>query len=1395
MYKKHSIKTSITVGILLMMIVGLLLPSISASIETDSGDGFWLDNFDYSSNEEARENLILTNCSIYNGSVMFNRSTEGLTYKIDGSSHKAYSYPTSFFIPFFFSPNNHIRFEDQFENYLEYPGIKSLDNKYADRSSKGFKKQVVQHFRFKLASDEESIGKLHIQWYGKAIDEVNNDNEVQINLYYWKYFGESKRFGSWMPLQKNERSNNTDITIFKNITKDDAKQALGEDNHFDICIVAIPSSSACTLYSNYVEIVSEEEGYKTGSGYVETINPINPREISELSESEDFYWEMLTWSDYERGENATVKYQVLYEESEGNYSLVEEDILEGNDQGFTDAPVFLNSIPNQIDERYNKLKLKAHLYSINPSVSPKIFDWTLTWQLKNRWQDLFNYTCRTSVKNKIQFLSNGNVSINPVTGDWPMFGQNPQNTRYQEGNGPDSEVLNWYSIIKEGNNLINPVIKDGILYVTNVKANELFTLDITETGSEGDWEIDTEQIDFDFGKDIISSPAITDEYIIVATGETANAEIENFVYVITRDNNPSEKMKYDNGADICYWGSPIVHNNFVYISSWSGDKDILQSNQNYKLIALDLNSLSEHWVFDLPSHSFSTPAYYDNMVYIGCKEKNDDSFFAIDAETGDHVWNKSLGVIGRSSPVIYDDTVFVVSENKRLGLTSAKITALRADNGTILWETSISGPMTVGDIYPTSQTLADSTPTIHADTLFVASPNGEILALDTKNGTEKWSTKIYTKPIGSDEILSTSPAYADGKIYIGTPDGNLYVLDAADGTEKIIFTTLLPRDGFAVVTSPIISNGLVFFGDENGKIYSIGSYIEPGNQITGNLISIPIELPSGNWWNNFYAKIKTSSGGNNIRFNILDENKNHIREIQTGDEITGDRVIPRIIRLQANLSADNISVNPELASWYVTFEEDTQAPEFDKSTFKPNPDGWLNKPDPECSIEVWDNGTGLLVNSAKYTKYTITYNEQNTSTPLEYSGQPQYTGVNGTNFSILSVNVSALDISANISNLTSITFSISDLADNTALFSMNFYQDTKKPVSNIINETYGKEFSSEFVIINATAEDPSDEDAASDIRLVELYYRYSYSNDFSGDWILFDNSTEKSPSWNFSDQKHGGYYELCTIAYDNIGNVEEFPEEGDVWFIFDNEPPKILNELTEVHWFKEIPTISIEFSDDFLLDTIKYRPEFETEWTVIDSGIEQKTYDSEWDLDQDYWDQMDDGEQYLLHFWTNDSLGNIQTIVTDGNDNKIGYKIVKDAAKPNVDLEMPNLETEWSFEDTFTISAFATDGGGSGIKSVELFYRYSDDGEFDGNWTSYGVLIYEPFEWEFKAEEGNGYYEFKVVAEDIAGNVAESEVFSTGINIFPVYSVVAMVILIIALILITFVIFIKWRKK
>ncbi len=1414
MYKKHSIKTPIVIGILLMTTVGLLFPSTSASIETDGIDGFWINDFIYKPHEDPYEDLILTNCTINvnGGTITLDKTVEPKKYDFTDNSHDAYSFSSIFsleILPFKFITNIHLIENNRLDKYTEIPNIrKENDDKYAEWSSSRWKTNVFHYFRIKLDVSAEDIGELSIYWKGYA------ENDEKIKLYFLQHI--TPMFGLWVSKNSTQSQGNI-TTLTWNLTEDQIENALDDNNYIDVCIVTntLSKSDICTLYTDYIKIDSgSEDVYIDGPAYVETKNPINPRSISSIDLEESFYWGILTWEDYERND-ATITHQVYYKDSSENYTLVEDTYLDGNSEGLTDSPVSLTKLP--IDT-HGIIKLKATLLTEDISATPKLFEWGVTWQLnRDEWRDSFNSSLRTDIKNKVEFLDTGNVTILPVRGDWPMFGQNPQNTRNQEGNGPDSEVLHWYSVILGNRRIINPVIRDTKLYTSFEGSKRLYVWnDVTQTPSEGEYIIEYSDRELISDRELSSSFALTDNFIIFTTGEIDSDGITNSVYCLDRSTSTYEE-KWDFPIEGSFYSAPIVYDDKIFITSWSGDPNFIQNNENNKVYALSLSSGTLIWEYDLPAHSFSTPAVYNDMVYVGCKETlfSDDTFFVLDANgngdgTTDVLWNATLGSIGRSSPVISDDKVFVVSEEKGIGFSRMKLTALDAITGEVFWDEYVSRRMSIKiDITNPHivATLADSTPAVYENKIFVSSPDGNIVAFETNNGTELWKTPIYMKslfslmtgeekifPILSNKILTTSPSFADGKIYVGTPDGNLYALDASDGAENVIFESLPKRENHAIVTSPIISNGLVYFGDDNGKLYAVGEYIAPDKDIEGSITSIPITCPQGRFWKEFNAGFDDNEDGNDIEFSILDKNKNHITTIEPGDTINlGDRQLERTIRLRANLSADNITVNPELSYWYVSYDSDDVNPDIVEDSFKPNIDGWLNELTPLFSINVWDNDSGLLLSSSEF---GLGYYE-NSSILKTHTGIPEFTGENGANFTTLTVDIESLDFSENITKLDFISFSIKDIAYNEDSFTKNLKQDTTKPTSSISNETNGSKFTSEFVVINISkVTDPlGGEDESSGVASVQLKYRYSSLKvpNFSGDWEDFGEPITSEPfTWNFTGEIEGshskeGHYELITIATDNAENVEDGPESGDISFILDNEPPDE-PDVSGEHYFNSLPEISIEFSDGFLLDTIKYRPEFEPEWTLIALGIDQAAYDAEWDLPQDYWDQMEDGEEYTLYFWINDSLGNTQ-IIDDG-----GYKIIKDAAGPNVDLEIPALETEWSFEDTFKITAFASDGQ-SDIKSVELFYQYSEDGKFDGDWTSYGVLTFEPFEWEFEAEEGNGYYEFKVVAEDLAGNVAESEVFSTGINIFPLFSVVAMVLLIIALIIITIVIFIKWRKK
>jgi len=120
-----------------------------------------------------------------------------------------------------------------------------------------------------------------------------------------------------------------------------------------------------------------------------------------------------------------------------------------------------------------------------------------------------------------------------------------------------------------------------------------------------------------------------------------------------------------------------------------------------------------------------------------------------------------------------------------------------------------------------------SSPAVAEGTVFVGSNDGNLYAVDAATGTQKW--KFATKgekrfaakhihgllpesepmPDPFDFYLS-SPAVSNGVVYFGSGDGNVYALDADSGVLKWTFQT-----GDVVHASPALAEGRLFIGSWN----------------------------------------------------------------------------------------------------------------------------------------------------------------------------------------------------------------------------------------------------------------------------------------------------------------------------------------------------------------------------------------------------------------------------------------------------------------------------------------------------------------------------------------------------------------------------------------------------
>jgi outer membrane protein assembly factor BamB len=111
-----------------------------------------------------------------------------------------------------------------------------------------------------------------------------------------------------------------------------------------------------------------------------------------------------------------------------------------------------------------------------------------------------------------------------------------------------------------------------------------------------------------------------------------------------------------------------------------------------------------------------------------------------------------------------------------------------------------------------------STPAVYNETVYFGSSDGNLYAVDLKNGNEKWKF-----PAGG--AVTSSPAISGDKVFFSSRNGYFFSLDVNSGMENWRFNlgSDLPYTwGFDYyISSPVIENKIIYIGSGNGKFYSI----------------------------------------------------------------------------------------------------------------------------------------------------------------------------------------------------------------------------------------------------------------------------------------------------------------------------------------------------------------------------------------------------------------------------------------------------------------------------------------------------------------------------------------------------------------------------------------------
>jgi outer membrane protein assembly factor BamB len=276
-----------------------------------------------------------------------------------------------------------------------------------------------------------------------------------------------------------------------------------------------------------------------------------------------------------------------------------------------------------------------------------------------------------------------------------------------------------------------------------------------------------------------------------------------------------------------FLSSPTVTQKTVYVGSGDGN-----------VYALDSESGALRWSFKTGNVVHASPAVADDTVYIGSW---DSFFYALNAKTGEVRWRFKTG----EDPAIFNQvgiqsSAVVAGGLVYFGCRDSRLYALNATTGAKVWDLDNKGSWVI------------STPIVLDRTLYFAtSDSGLFHAVDAKTGASQYSLSFNHWPMFS------SPAIAGRVLLIGSHAGTLIAIDldkhatawtyrtdgavrnAAAYTQKngdpdygkafsddfyddLIVGVWRMMSVGAVLSSPAIRSGIVYFGSTDGYVYAVG---------------------------------------------------------------------------------------------------------------------------------------------------------------------------------------------------------------------------------------------------------------------------------------------------------------------------------------------------------------------------------------------------------------------------------------------------------------------------------------------------------------------------------------------------------------------------------------------
>ena len=272
--------------------------------------------------------------------------------------------------------------------------------------------------------------------------------------------------------------------------------------------------------------------------------------------------------------------------------------------------------------------------------------------------------------------------------------------------------------------------------------------------------------------------------------------------------------------------SPIVEGDKVIVNAliqnWGPDL----GRPGNRYFAFDKKSGQTIWVSSPQARhhdtNYSTPIVADvdgqRLLLVG---GTDGEFHALQVNTGKPVWKIEVSKRAILNSVLFrDNVVYVTHGEENIGTTEMGMVAALDATGSGQLDPAKSLKWVTRGFLPTF-----SSPVMDDERLYAVDNSAILGAFNLKTGERLWTKRLGTLQKGS-------PVLADGKLYVGTENGKFYILKPGATGAEVLDEDLIgsAADPEPIIASPAIANGRVYVTtmgpptdpSRNGHVYAIG---------------------------------------------------------------------------------------------------------------------------------------------------------------------------------------------------------------------------------------------------------------------------------------------------------------------------------------------------------------------------------------------------------------------------------------------------------------------------------------------------------------------------------------------------------------------------------------------